>query len=50
MANDSVIGTENMTLHLVIMGMLPGDVNGIGSLKIIEYKKMVLTVGYVSIL
>ena len=50
LANDSVIGTENMTLHLIVMGMLPGDVNGIGSLKIIEYKKMVLTVGYVSIL
>jgi len=50
MANDSVIETENMTLYLVVMGMLPGDVNGVGGLKIVEYKKIALTVGYVSIL
>lgn len=46
-ANDSVIGTENMTLHLVVMGMLPGDINGVSGLKIVEYKKIALTVDYI---
>jgi len=40
------IGTEEMTLHLFTMGMIPGDVNGIEGLKIVDYQKVSLTVDY----
>jgi hypothetical protein len=45
--NDS-IATENMVLHLLVMGILPGDLNGINMTKVIEHKAIDLTVNYIS--
>lgn len=44
------IEPEEMTLHFVTFGMLPGDINGIEGLHVISYKKVTLNVDYVAIL
>jgi hypothetical protein len=45
-ADAAVTETEEMTLHLLCMGMPPGDVNGIAGIKIISHKKIALDVSY----
>ena len=44
--NDT-LGPETMTLHLFVMGILPGDVNGIDGIKVVEYKAIELQVDYI---
>jgi len=38
---------EDMTLHVMTMGMLPGDINGVEGLHVIDYKKVTLHVDYI---
>lgn len=37
---------ETMVLHLLVMGMLPGDLDGIDGIKWMEYKSIELSVNY----
>ena len=37
---------EQMTMHILCMGMIPDDVNGIGDIKFISHKKVTINVGY----
>lgn len=43
------LADEDMTLHLFTMGMLPGDVNGINGLKVVDYHKVTITANYTAI-
>jgi len=38
---------EELTMHIAVMGFFPDDVNGVGSVKIVDYKKVSLNVSYV---
>jgi hypothetical protein len=37
---NNTIVSENMTMHILTMGILPGDTNGIEGIKIVDYMKV----------
>ena len=45
--NDTFYSGENLTMNLLVMGVLPGEVNGIGEmLPIVDHKQVTLVVSY----
>jgi hypothetical protein len=38
--------SEEMSLYIAVMGMLPGDANGLDGIHVIDYKKIILNVDY----